>query len=118
MDAPPPPDEVAKLLVELAERAGIEVRIEPFRGELAGKGGFCRIDGRPSVLVDARLGTVERIGVLGLALGRVDLGRVEVPPALRSYLRTGHGPLARHVWPKPLARAVPRLVRIDGRGRG
>lgn len=116
--ASPTAAEVAALLAELARKAGIGVRIEPFRGELVGKGGFCRIDGQPFVLVDARLGALEQVGVLGLALGRQDLSGLEVPPLLRSYLATGHGPLTPRQAPsalRPLARAAPRLVPIRGR---
>lgn len=98
------PDEALVALTELAAEAGIEVRVEPFQLELAGKGGLCRVDGKRVVLVDARLGAVERAGVLGLALGRTDLGGVAVPPDLASYLRTGHGLVRAAVRAKPLAR--------------
>jgi hypothetical protein len=102
------PEQALTALTALARRAGIDVRIEAFRLDLAGKGGLCRAFGRPVVLVDARLGTVEQAGVLGLALGRADLGAVEVPRELWSWLRTGHGPLRPILRPKPLAR-VRRL---------
>jgi hypothetical protein len=99
------PDQALASLSALAESAGIGVRIEPFRLELAGKGGLCRIEGRSVVLVDARLGVVEQAAVLGLALGRADLRHVPVPAELRSWLRTGHGPLMPVLRPRPLARA-------------
>ncbi len=98
-------DEALVALTELARRAGISVRVEAFRLELAGKGGLCRIEGQPVVLVDARLGVVEQAGVVGLALGKADLVGVDVPPELRSWLRTGHGPLRPVLRPKPLVRA-------------
>lgn len=99
------PDQALASLAALADAAGIGVRIEPFRLELAGKGGLCRIEGRPVVLVDAKLGVVEQAAVLGLALGRADLRGVAVPRELRSWLRTGHGPLKPVLQPRPLARA-------------
>lgn len=99
------PEQALAALTELALRSGIEVRVEAFRLDLAGKGGLCRVDGKAVVLVDARLGVVEQAGVVGLALGRADLGALEVPTDLRSWLRTGHGPLRPLLRPKPLARA-------------
>ncbi len=99
------PADALAALSALAEAAGIGVRIERFTLELAGKGGLCRIGSADVVLVDARLGIVEQAGVLGLALGRADLRGATVAPELRSWLRTGHGPLMPVIRPRPLARA-------------
>lgn len=105
-------------LTELAARAGIAVRIERFQLELAGKGGLCRLDGKAVILVDAKLGTVEQAGVVGLALGRADLGPIPVPDDLRSWLRTGHAPLRPVLRPKPLARTRHlRVVPQDDVGK-
>lgn len=91
-------------LKALAAEAGVDVRIEPFALAMAGKGGLCRIKGRRVILVDAKLGVVEQIGVLGEALGRlVPTGR-SVPPELVPYLHTGHGRVGRLLRPRPLAR--------------
>ena len=111
---PVTPDEAVLALTELAAEAGIGVRVEPFRQELAGKGGLCQVEGKRVVLVDARLGAVEQAGVLGLALGRADLGGLVVPPDLVSYLRTGHGPVRPAVRAKPLARG--RHLRLVAQG--
>jgi hypothetical protein len=100
--------EVLHDLCVLAAQAGVEVRIEPFELSLTGKGGLCRIEGRATVLVDARLGVVDQIGVVAEALG--SLG-VEAPPELRPYLRTGHGAVKELVHPKPLARGRLRPLR-------
>lgn len=97
--------EAVRALVELAAQAGIEVRIEAFGlKQLAGKGGLCRIRGKKVVLVDAALGPVEQAGVIGEALGSLDLRGLTVPPELEHFLKRGHArvrPLAR---PRPLAR--------------
>lgn len=108
LDSPPPPPpedrretRVLAQLCALGQASGVEIRVEPFERAVAGKGGLCRIEGRPVVIVDARLGAVEQVGVVGEALGRLGL---DAPPELRPYLRTGHAPVLTLVRPKPLAR--------------
>ena len=98
------PEEAIRALVEVAARAGVEIRIEPFALALSGKGGLCRIEGRPVVLVDAKLSVLEQAGVIGVALGEVDLGDAAVPAAVSAYLRTGHGEIKPLVRPRPLVR--------------
>ena len=99
-------DEVLSDLTDLAARMGVEVRIEPFELRIVGKGGLCRIAGRPVVLVDARLSLVDQVGVIGEALGA--LRPKLVPIALRPYLRTGHGPVRALLRLRPLASARAR----------
>ncbi len=99
-------EEVLAGLTELASRMGVEVRIEPFELRIAGKGGLCRIAGRPVVLVDAALPVVDQVGVLGEALGA--LRPTFVPMPLRPYLRTGHGPVRALLRLRPLAQARSR----------
>lgn len=105
------PDAVLRSLCTLAERAGVEIRIEPFEAILGKKGGLCRIEGRPVILVDARLALLDQVGVVGQALGALDLGGA-VPVNLVTYLETGHGrvkPLPRPIVAlRPLARGRPR----------
>src|SRR6476469_6496213 len=67
------PEQVVHALSAVAAQAGVEVRIEPFALVLAGKGGLCRIDGQLVILVDAKLSSLEKAGVIGEALGDVDL---------------------------------------------
>lgn len=98
------PEEAIRALSEVAARAGVEVRIEPFALALSGKGGLCRIEGRRVVLVDARLSVLEQAGVIGEALGEVDLGDIEIPAAVCAYVRTGHGEVKALVRPRPLVR--------------
>jgi hypothetical protein len=98
------PEEAIRALSEVAIRASIEVRIEPFALALSGKGGLCRIDGRLVVLVDAKLSALEQAGVIGEALGEVDLEGLAIPAAVEAYLRTGHGEVKALVRPRPLVR--------------
>jgi hypothetical protein len=97
------PEEIVRSLANVAEGAGVEVRIERFDHPLAGKGGLCRVEGVLVVLVDAKLGALEQAGVIGQALAELDLEN-DVPIALRSYVRTGHGEVKALVRPRPLVR--------------
>lgn len=102
-----PPEDAVRALAELAAQAGVEVRVEPFALKIAGKGGLCRIDGRPVILVDEVLGALERAGVIGQALGTLfarERPPVMIPLALRHYLRSGHGKVGPLLKPRPLAR--------------
>ena len=98
------PYEVVRALSAVAARAGVEVRIEPFQLALTGKGGLCRIEGRLVILVDARLGVLEQAGVLGEALGEVELDGIEVPAEVAAYLGTGHAQVKALVKLRPLVR--------------
>jgi len=101
---------VVEELCALAARARVAVRIERFALAIAGKGGLCRIDGELVVLVDERLGRVEQAGVIGEALASIDLAGlgIEVPPALRAYVRSGHGEVKPLIRPRPLVRVRAR----------
>ena len=98
------PDEVMHALTAVAVQAGVEVRIEPFQLALSGKGGLCRIEGRLVILVDAKLALLEQAGVIGEALGEIDLEGIDVPAAAAAYLGTGHGEVKPLIKPRPLHR--------------
>lgn len=98
------PDEVVRALSAVAAQAGAEVRIEPFQHALAGKGGLCRIEGQLVILVDARLGALEQAGVIGEALGELELDGIDVPAEVAAYLGTGHGQVKPLVKLRPLRR--------------
>ncbi len=79
------PEDVLRELEALAGRLGVLVRFEPFDLDL-GKGGLCRLRGRPLVVIDARLPLLDRIAVLSQALACFDLEAVYLPPLLRARL--------------------------------
>ncbi len=93
-------------LGELADRIGVQIRVEPFDLVMTGKGGLCRLRGKPVILVDAKLGIVERIGIIGQALGKVVPKGTYVSRELAPYLRTGHAAVrpAARLRLRPLAR--------------
>ncbi len=93
-----------RLLSEVAAKAGVDVRIEPFGISVSGKGGLCRLEGRAVLFVDARLGRLEQAGIIGQALAAVDLEGVDLPRALRAFVQTGHGEVKALVRPRPLVR--------------
>jgi hypothetical protein len=100
-------EEAVLSLTELARAAGVEVRIERFElKQLAGKGGLCRIRGLRVILVDATLAPIDQAGVLGEALGRIDLTGLDIPAALTPFLRSGHGKVRALFRPRPLARGA------------
>jgi hypothetical protein len=84
-----------RLLAELealAARLGVTVRTEPFGGGiLDGHGGLCRIRGQPLVVMDASLGTEDRIEVLATALATFDLEGVFVAPVVRQRIEAAKG---------------------------
>jgi hypothetical protein len=98
-------------LEALALRLGVAIRTEPFdKGALGGRGGLCRVRGKPVVVIDASLGTADKIAVLAGALARFDLDSVYVSPLVRARIdatRAGRSPV-------PLA---PRRIPLPGLAR-
>ncbi len=98
-------------LEALAARLGIAIRAEPFDpGALGGRGGLCRVHGRPVVVMDASLATPERIALLAAALGRFDLDALFVSPLVRARIDSARA--GRSAVP-----AAPRLVPLPGLAR-
>lgn len=106
------PPRLAELLEEAAARLDVEVRYERFERDSLGvtargavRGGLCEIRGRRVILLDERLGPPDRVAVLALALAKLDLERVYLPPIVRSTIVAyALGTPSR---PRPLAKAKP-----------
>jgi hypothetical protein len=103
------PAELAQALEAVASRLGIAVRYEKMdrvlSRQLGAGGGFCRVRGKPIILVDESLRPRERVALLAKTLGSFDLDGVYLPAEVRAIIRS-HG--ASHVLvPRPLARAKP-----------
>lgn len=99
-------------LEALAARLGVAVRAEPFgKGVLQGRGGLCWVDGKPLVVMDAKLTVPEQIAVLAGALGSFDLEAAAIPPAIRERIESARRGKKRRVPKKRpgLARARPRV---------
>lgn len=97
-------------LVEVAERLGIEVRVEPFGLDMIrGRGGLCRIGGKPVVVVDERAPLVDRIAVVATVLARRSLGEVEMDDSVRAEIERRRPPK------KPKVRLLKPLASIKKR---
>ncbi|HEX3345130.1 MAG TPA: hypothetical protein VHS09_11190, partial [Polyangiaceae bacterium] len=84
----------------------------PFgKGVLEGRGGLCWVDGKPLVVMDAKLAVPERIAVLARALGGFDLDGASVPPPVRDAIEAARRGKRKRTARKKrpgLARARPR----------
>ncbi|MGH7438761.1 MAG: hypothetical protein ACRENE_23990 [Polyangiaceae bacterium] len=101
-------------LEALAARLGVAIRSEPFeKGVLGGRGGLCRVRGKPTVVMDAALATTDKVAVLAAALGRFDLDAVFVPPVVRARIDASLAGRS----PVPAAPAASRKVPLPGLAR-
>jgi hypothetical protein len=78
---------VLQRLEEIAERLGVELRYENlgltgFRTE----GGFCRLEGKPMILINRKDPRSRKIRTLARSLGRLNLEGIFIPPAIRRLL--------------------------------
>ncbi|MEO7113687.1 MAG: hypothetical protein ABI183_24830 [Polyangiaceae bacterium] len=82
------PEEVVRELLNVAKRAGIEVRLEPLDPDVfeRHRGGICRIEGVRTILVDSEAPITEKISVLLRALGQVELDAIYMRPELRDRI--------------------------------
>ncbi len=76
------------LLGEVAQRLGVEVRLESLGGaeDLPAKSGLCRLRGRWVIFVERRQDLAWRCRRLGRALLSLDLEGVYLRPAVRDFL--------------------------------
>lgn len=74
-------------LEELAYRIGIGVRYENLDvEESSGTGGFCRVKGKPVVIIHSRASAEEKIRLLAETLRQFPTGHLYVKPAVRRIL--------------------------------
>ncbi len=74
-------------LEELAHTLGIQIRYEILEGETPFQsGGLCRVQGKQYIIVNSLATTGEKANTLARALGRFDLSRIYLKPALRDFL--------------------------------
>lgn len=113
---PVTPPRILLELEALAGRLGVTIRAEPFdKGMLGGRGGLCRVRGKPVIVMDASLPLPDRIAVIASALARFDLDSVYVPPVLRARIdsaRAGRSPVPQ----PPRKLPLPGLARTRPKG--
>ena len=72
---------------ELANNLNVEVRYEPIKREGSFyPGGLCIIKGKYVIIINTQANTRDRLETIAGALGRFDLSRMYVRPALREYM--------------------------------
>lgn len=77
-------DRILSLLVDLAGRAGLEVRFVEFDPRyVAGPGGVCRMSERDVVMVDRRALLADQVALITRALSRRGVRAMFVPELLR-----------------------------------
>ena len=73
-----------------AERAGVHVRQARFDDNLSDvrrpRGGLCTLRGDRLILVDAKLPSAERVGIVAEALARIDLAHQVLAPDVRATI--------------------------------
>jgi hypothetical protein len=74
-------------LLRIATGIGLEIRSVGLRRKQSGPGGLCTINGRPVVILNARMSDMDRGTALADALAGRDLSRVEMLPETRAFLR-------------------------------
>ena len=103
------PPALEDALLDVAERAGVEVRREPFDPgvfrDANKRGGLCWLRGTAVVLLDQGLNTVERVAVLAEALAALELDGLWMQPAVRERIE-----LAARKRGRPRRRHLRRVV--------
>jgi hypothetical protein len=74
---------------EIALRLGVELRYENLgmNGHRC-DGGYCRVAGRPLILVNRRDSRRRKILILARSLAKLDLEGIFIPPAVRKIIET------------------------------
>lgn len=91
------PEVMLELLEGVADQLAIKVTYEPLQMASATgsmRGGLCRVKGAYRVIVDKRATDEERVVTLASALGRFEIGELQVPASVRAVIAMyeGSGP--------------------------
>jgi len=80
-------------LEDAARRAGLEIRYNNLEDEeMTISSGMCWLRNRQLLLVDNRLGPIQRVGVIARVLSRMDLENIYLPPATRQIIEEARRP--------------------------
>ncbi|MEW6140826.1 MAG: hypothetical protein AB1733_21610 [Thermodesulfobacteriota bacterium] len=76
-------------LEDIARRLGVELRYENLcQGLVRSEGGYCRLAGKPMILLNRRDSRDQKIRVLCKSLKKLDLQGIFIPPAVRKVLES------------------------------
>ncbi|MBI5571197.1 MAG: hypothetical protein HY914_14735 [Desulfomonile tiedjei] len=74
-------------LEEIALRLGVELRYENLgAGGMRCDGGYCRVAGRPMILINRKDSRHRKILILARSLRKLDLEGIFIPPAIRKII--------------------------------
>ncbi len=88
------PEVMLELLEGVADQLAIKVTYEPLQMASATssmRGGLCRVKGAYRVIVDKRATDEERVATLASALGRFEIGELQVPASVRAVIAMYEG---------------------------
>jgi hypothetical protein len=74
-------------LEEIAHRLGVDLRYENLgHPGIRSEGGFCRVSGKPMILINRRDPCSRKILILARSLRKLNLEGIFVPPAVRKII--------------------------------
>jgi hypothetical protein len=73
-------------LLQIASAIGLEIRSIGLRRKQSGPGGLCTINGRPVVILNARMSVIDRGTALADALAGRELAKLDMPAEVRAFL--------------------------------
>jgi len=80
---------VLEHLEQLALRLGVQLRYENLaQGSVRCEGGFCKVDGKPIILINRKDSRQHQIRILARSLTRLNLEGIFIPPAVRKIIET------------------------------
>lgn len=78
-----------ELLEEIAMKMGVELRYENLAANgIRTEGGFCKLLGKPMILIDRKDSKRRKILILAKSLGKLNLEGIFIPPAVRKVIET------------------------------
>ena len=73
-------------LLRVAERVGVEVRVEAMASQATKAGGLCRVHGEPVIILDTDAALLDQNHALAASLCELDLEAVFMAPAARNAI--------------------------------
>jgi hypothetical protein len=81
------PELLLSELLQVASAISLEIRSVGLRRKQSGPGGLCTINGRPVVILNARMSVIDRGTALADALTGRDLSGLDVSAEVRAFLK-------------------------------
>jgi hypothetical protein len=76
-------------LEDIATRLGVELRYENLgHPGIKTSGGYCKVAGKPMILINRRDSRRRKINTLARALSKLNIDAIFIPPAIRKIIET------------------------------